>query len=190
MQILNFAFRFISQLLNCPASARRLQGGAGKAALMATFALHAGLLATSPAAMASATFDPQGQSSAAALDIRVVIPAILRVLEDSHPHSLVREHGQSTTISALQRMVLISTLGKGFCMNLQLSRGQVTDWQLRLSGSPGTWIKPSGTGYQLCAGRSGRYEIALQHEFNVKHEPADAQGGVMGWPVSTSLSAP
>ena len=184
MQIINFAFRFSFQFLFLKFD------GARKAARLAAFALGACLLAASPMAMASGTFSASGQPSAAALDVRVIIPAILRILEDSHPHSLVRDNEKATSISALQRMVLISTLGKGFCMDLQLSQRQVTDWRLRVSGSPGTWVEASGAGYRLCAGRPGRYDIALQHDFNVKHPPTDTVADVIGWPVSTNLSAP
>lgn len=186
MQIINFAFRFLLQFLfsKLRGDGMGLRYGAGKAAFLAC------LLAMPPMAMANGTFSPQGQPSAAALDIRVMIPAILRILEDSHPHSLIRENEKSTSVSALQRLVLVSTLGKGFCMDLQLSQRQLTDWRLRVSGSPGTWVEPSGAGYRLCAGRSGRYDIALQHDFNVKRSPTEPVADAIGWPVSTNLSAP
>ena len=79
---------------------------------------------------------------------------MLRLLENSHPSSLPVADAPSAHISVLQRLVLVSTLGKGFCMDLRLTQQQLTDWQLRVSGSAGTRIEPSEGGYRLCVGRA------------------------------------
>jgi hypothetical protein len=87
-------------------------------------------------------------------------------------------------------LVLVSTLHKGFCMDLQLSQRQITDWQVRVSGSPGTWLESSGGGYRLCAGRAGRYDVALQHDFGLKDSLRGNVASAIEWPVSLNLSAP
>ena len=90
----------------------------------------------------------------------------------------------------LQRLVLVSTLGKGFCMDLRLTQQQLTDWQLRVSGSAGTRIEPSEGGYRLCVGRAGRYEVALQHDFSLKDGARQGLAPALDWPVNVSLASP
>jgi hypothetical protein len=164
--------------------------GAPVSLVFAIVAVCTGVLTTPTTAMASGTFSSDRQSSSATLNIRVLIPAILRILEESHPQSLPPADTKSSHISATQRMVLVSTLRKGFCLDLQLTQRQITDWQIRVSGSPGTWIEPSENGYHLCAGRAGRYEVALQHDFSLKDSLRGNVASAIEWPVSLNLSAP
>jgi hypothetical protein len=125
-----------------------------------------------------------------AINFAIIIPAVLRILENSHPLSLPVANTPDAHISVSQRLVLVSTLGKGFCMDLQLSQQHLTDWQLRVSGSTGTRIEPSAGGYRLCIGRAGRYEMVLQHDFHLKDGPRADPAPALGWPVHISLAAP
>jgi hypothetical protein len=125
-----------------------------------------------------------------AISFAIVIPAVLRILENSHPLSLPVADTPDAHISVSQRLVLLSTLGKGFCMELQLSQPQLTDWQLRVSGSAGVRIEPSAGGYRLCVGRAGRYELALQHDFTLKERARANPAAVLDWPVQVSLASP
>ena len=136
-----------------------------------------------------------GQPVTAALHVSIVIPAVLRILENSHPLELPPLDTLGTLAghtSALQRMVLVSTLGKGFCMDLRLSQLQISDWQLKISGTPGAWLEPVLEGYKLCAARAGRYELTLQHDFFLKEKDrrrADP-GTALAWPVYASFALP
>lgn len=65
---------------------------------------------------------------------------MLRVVENSYPPLLPAADAQTGRISALQRVVLVSTLRKGFCMDLRLTQPGVTGWQVLASGSTGVWI--------------------------------------------------
>ena len=129
-------------------------------------------------------------SSLKSSNLAIIIPAVLRVIENSHPSSLPIADTQTSRISAMQRMVLVSTLGKGFCMDLRLTQSQLANWQIQVSGSTGTWIQPSEGGYRLCTGRAGRYELALQHAFSLKGGTRGNLAPALDWPVSMSLAAP
>jgi hypothetical protein len=126
------------------------------------------------------------------LDFAIVIPAVLRILENSHPPALFSADTTGALISATQRMVLVSTLGRGFCMDLQLNQQQVAGWQLNVSGSAGTRVEAADGGYRVCAVRPGRFELALQHAFSLKERKAgaDIHASSLSWPVSVSLVNP
>lgn len=155
-------------------------------------ALCTGVLATPTSASAAETLTVDGRQASAALNFTIIIPAVLRILENSHPSSLPMADMPASRVSAMQRMVLVSTLGKGFCMNLRLTQLEVADWQLRVSGSAGTWIEPSDGGYRLCARRAGRYELALQHDFSLKEKDGNraSPAAALDWPVNVSLATP
>ncbi|UUZ74532.1 hypothetical protein LP414_19115 [Polaromonas sp. P1(28)-13] len=171
--------------------ARSAFAGAGKAASIVAIAIFgASLQAASTPTLANGTFSSDSQQSSAALDLRIIIPPILRILENNYPRSLPAADTQTSRISALQRMVLVSTLPKGFCMDLQLTQRQVTDWQLHVSGSAGAWIQSSEGGYRLCAGRAGRYEVALHHDFSLRDSMRGTMAPALDWPVHLSLTTP
>jgi hypothetical protein len=175
---------------------RRLLPGIGAIAgrpakhLIPMIALLAGLLWAPASVSASEALSIDGHPASAAINFSIIIPAVLRVIENSHPHSLPAADAQTSRVSALQRMVLVSTLGKGFCMDLQLTRRQVSDWQLQVSGSAGARVQASGGGYRVCTSRAGRYELALQHDFSLKDNTPDETIPALDWPVSLSLTAP
>ena len=81
---------------------------------------------------------------------------------------------------------MVSTLRRGFCMDLQMAGHQLNDWQLQISTGAGTWLQRAAGGYRLCTARAGRYDVALQHDFNA----SDSADQARGWPVLVSLTTP
>jgi hypothetical protein len=143
----------------------------------------AGICSTGWAAGAVSTDTP---GASAALDFRVVIPTVMRILDNAHPADLPPPDRDTARIAVQQRMVLMSTLPRGFCMDLHLGQQTLSDWQLQLSGTPGAWLQASGSGYRLCTGRPGRYDVALNHDFKA----SNAAEPTRGWPVQVSFTAP
>jgi hypothetical protein len=134
---------------------------------------------------------PQQAQVSQALDFSIVIPEVLRILENRHPSSITRVETTSGHLLAVQRMVIVSTLGKGFCVDLQMPAGLFASWQVEVSGSAGTYLERAELGYRLCTRRPGRYDLALRHDFELAAagralEPAAA----LGWPVQISLATP
>ena len=124
------------------------------------------------------------------LSLSIIIPTVLRIIEDHHPSSLPTTDAQTLRISARQKMVLVSTLRNGFCMELGLTHPLIVNWQVQVSGSPSSRIESSGGGYRLCGGHIGRYELSLQHEFGLKEAIRGSVAPAIDWPVSVSLAAP
>lgn len=160
------------------------------ASLALPLALWAALLGAAGAASAHENFSTDGKQARAALNFTIIIPAVMRILENSHPTALVATELAGAPFSALQRLVLVSTLGKGFCMDMRLTLGQIADWQIKLSGSAGTRIEAADGGYRLCIARAGRYEVALQHDFSVSTAARANTAGALQWPVNVSLATP
>lgn len=160
--------------------------------LMALATLVVGLVCTSLSSRAGETLSVNAPQASTALNFAIVIPAVLRILENSHPAALFSADMTGPLISATQRLVLVSTLGKGFCMDLRLNQQQVEDWQLNVSGSAGTRVEAAEGGYRVCALRPGRFELALQHAFSLKggKPGGEATGANLRWPVSVSLVTP
>lgn len=158
--------------------------------LIAVTALLAGALWAPTAATASESLSADGRQASAALNIAIIIPAVMRVIENSHPRSLPAADAQTSRISASQHMVLVSTLGKGFCMDLQLTQRRLADWRVQVSGSAGTRVQASEGGYRVCTSRAGRYELALLHDFALKVITPGEATPALDWPVSMSLTAP
>lgn len=131
-------------------------------------------------------------SSRSALGLAVVIPTVLQIQENRHPLFLTSTAAPGSRISATQDIVLLTTLRRGFCVDLQLTNLQLVDWQLTVSGSTGTSIEPAGSGYRLCLARAGRYKLALQHSFspNIRPDGASTAATEFVWPVGISLSTP
>ena len=140
-------------------------------------------------ARADGALSLNGHQTSSSLDFRIIIPPVLRVVENSYPPLLPAADAQTGRISALQRVVLVSTLRKGFCMDLRLTQPGMTGWQVLASGSTGVWIQPSEGGYRICANRAGRYVVALQHEFSLKVNRPASPAPALGWPVYMDLAA-
>ena len=157
---------------------------------MALSVLLVALCCTSLSSRAGEMLSVDKPQASTTLDFAIVIPAVLRILENNHP-TLLSADADSAPVPALQRMVLVSTLRKGFCMDLRLNPQQVADWQLSLSGSAGTRVETADGGYRICTSHAGRFELALQHVFNLKTSPATPtnQAAALRWPVSMSLAS-
>lgn len=144
-----------------------------------------------------------------AVDFAIVIPAVLRLLENDHPTRLHSLAETASPISALQRVVLMSTMKSGFCMDLRLNpmRGgqtHVADWQVRLAAlsdaAASARVEAFAGGWRVCARRAGHFELALQHAFSLQpslstpaaNAPTVGMGETtaIGWPVALSLATP
>lgn len=144
-----------------------------------------------------------------AVDFAVVIPALLRLLENDHPTRLHALGETSSPISALQRVVVVSTMRSGFCMDLRLDQmggeAPVADWQVRLAELSGgaaasARVEAFAGGWRVCARRAGHFELALQHAFSLQpslRRPAAntltsaiGETTAIGWPVALSLTTP
>jgi hypothetical protein len=136
------------------------------------------LLAPLPAA-AEATLTTGDAKASASLNIRIVVPPVMRVIENSHPTQV---DGRQPVE---QRLVVLSNLRHGFCASLRLSDPQLAHWQLQTEQVGGVTLQPVAGGYRVCASRPGRYTLRLQHDFGGPADPATA----MAWPVQTEFMA-
>ena len=222
MQI-SSSLSFLSILVGQASRSLQRSSRCATALLLATIAFSAlaspaptplSLAAASPGADAPASGGTDPRKSGA-VDFAIVIPAILRLLENDHPAELLTLAEQDSPVSALQRVVLVSTLRSGFCMDLRLNLAQVgqtpvADWQVSLAALSGT-AAASGArveafegGWRVCTRRAGRFELALQHAFSLQpatqasrqalagNTPGSVAGeaAALNWPVALSLSTP
>jgi hypothetical protein len=134
---------------------------------------------------AESTLGIHGGSASATVRIRVVIPPVVRVLQDLHPISL--EAAVDDRLRAEQRLVVSTNMRQGFCLDLQKHIGPDTAWNVQAVGGDAVVITAQGGGYRLCGDRQGVYTLVLQHEF----QPAGSVGnvGALAWPVRTELTA-
>lgn len=121
--------------------------------------------------------------ASASLNFRIIIPPMMKVMENSHPVQLTA--GADGDLSAEQRLVVLSTMKRGFCVTLRLATPGVDRWQLHSPPAHGVSLTPVEDGYRICSARAGRYNLVLQHRFGVN---APAQQA-MHWPVQTDISA-
>lgn len=153
-------------------------------------ALVAGALLLVPAtSIGESVLTRQGNASAA-LDFRIIIPPIMRVLENSHPVSLEAE--ASGDWSAQQRLVVMSNMKRGFCVTLRMSAPEVDAWRLRAVKGDGLNFSEVDEGYRLCAPRAGRYTLLLDHQFNAAHRAdpgTTTSNNALPWPVQTDITA-
>lgn len=147
--------------------------------LLATALTVLGLLLAPLPARAEAALATDGAKASASLNIRIVVPPVMRVIENTHPTQV--DGGQPVE----QRLVVLSNLRHGFCASLRLSDPQLAHWQLRTEQVGGITLQPVAGGYRLCASRPGRYTLRLQHDFGDPADPATA----MAWPVQTEFMA-
>ena len=109
-----------------------------------------------------------GGPASAGLNFRIVIPPVMRVIENSHPTQV----GQDQTVE--QRLVVLSNMKNG------LSDPAVTTWRLQTDEVDGITLQAVAAGYRLCTSRPGRYTLRLQHDFGT-------QRSALIWPVQTEL---
>ena len=205
---------FLSLISVSAAAGKRLLPSTHWAAafLLAFSAFSTAAASTPSPLLSSGTSSPTGGNATnsrkvGALDFAIVIPAILRLLENDHPTELDTLAGPAAPISALHRVVLVSTLRSGFCMDLRLNplqngQARVADWQVQLAtlsgaaAASGVRLEAFDGGWRVCARRVGRFELALQHAFSLQPSAAIAastaagHGTALNWPVALSLSTP
>lgn len=124
----------------------------------------------------------QGKASAS-LDFRIIIPPIMRVLENSHPQTI--DTSPVGLASAEQRVVVQSNMKRGFCVSLRRAAPQLGAWELQTSPQSGVQLSASADGYRVCGTRPGHYTLVLQHRF----APQDSRTSALHWPVQTDISA-
>lgn len=147
------------------------------------------LLLWPAASRAEASFaGPSGKASAS-INFRIVIPPVMRVLENSHP-ALLQPNADGSALTAEQRLVVVSNMKHGFCVALrQPSPELAAGWQLQqtavdTNGSEAV-ISPLADGYRLCTSRPGHYTLRLQHAFPAPNPGLAATA--RHWPVHTEL---
>ena len=140
------------------------------------------LLAPAPG-MGEGLMVSQGNAGAA-LDFRIIIPPIMRVLENSHPTQLTPIVGGDW--SAEQRLVVLSNMKRGFCVTLRMNTADVEAWRLQTEQVGGITLNPVADGYRLCTPRPGRYTLVLQHEFEAS---GNSTMQSLRWPVQTDITA-
>jgi hypothetical protein len=125
---------------------------------------------------------PGGAS--ASLRISITVPAVMRVLENSHPSQLTPVVGGDW--SAEQRLVVLSNMKRGFCVTLRMATAEVEAWRLQTEQTGGITLSPVSDGYRLCTPRPGRYTLLLQHEFEAS---GNSSMQSLRWPVHTDITA-
>jgi hypothetical protein len=146
-------------------------------------ALTTSVLIMTPApGMGESLMITQGNSGAS-LDFRIIIPPIMRVLENSHPRQL--DTIADGKASAEQRLVVLSNMKGGFCVSLRRAAPQLGTWELQTAPQKGIQLRPAADGYSLCGTRPGRYTVVLQHHFGT----SDGSANALNWPVQTDISA-
>lgn len=124
----------------------------------------------------------QGKASAA-LELRITMPPVIRLLENSHPQQLdMSVDGQA---SAEQRLVVVSNMKRGFCVSLRRAAHQLGTWELQTAPQSDVQFSASADGYRLCGTRPGQYTLVLQHRFSTSDNGINA----LHWPVLTDISA-
>ena len=150
--------------------------------LLATLTTLALLMVPATSVGEAIVAGPGGAS--ASLRISITVPAIVRVLENSHPSQLTPTVGGDW--NAEQRLVVLSNMKRGFCVTLRMDTADVEAWRLQTEQSGGVTLSPVSDGYRLCTPRPGRYTLLLQHEFE-----ASSNGAMQSlrWPVQTDITA-
>lgn len=121
----------------------------------------------------------------AELEFNIIIPPILRVLENSHPELL--EPNANGDWSAQQRLEVVSTMKRGFCVTLRMGAPGVGAWRLRTPQSGTITLDTLQEGYRLCTSRPGRYTLLLHHEFDATTQGSTT--GALRWPIQTDFTA-
>lgn len=150
--------------------------------------LSAGLAAAAGPSLGDsvAAVGGEGLSARASIQIRVVIPSMMRVLENSHPLHIEPEADGSHR--AQQRIVVQSNLKRGFCVTLRVADAQRSGWRLQTAPPHGLQLDPIADGYRLCGPQPGPYTLLLNHHF-ASTNTSPAEPVRLGWPVMTEISA-
>jgi len=142
------------------------------------------LLFSTATAQAESSMGLHGGSASASVHIRVVVPPVVRVLQDLHPRLL--EVTPEERLRAEQKLVVSTNMRRGFCLDLRNNVSPASHWRLRLVGGDAVEITPQGDGYRLCGSRQGLYTLVLEHDF-LPSKPEGIGPGVP-WPIRTELT--
>ncbi|QHE88533.1 hypothetical protein [Hydrogenophaga sp. BPS33] len=140
------------------------------------------LLLTPMSSMGESALTTQGSASAS-LQLRIIIPPVMRVMENSHPQLLDTSVGGEA--SAEQRLVVQSNMKRGFCVSLRRAAPQLGAWDLQTTPQSGVQLSALPDGYRVCGTRPGHYTLVLQHRFAISERHIEA----LRWPVQTDISA-
>jgi hypothetical protein len=147
------------------------------------------LLLAAAAAHADARLAPPAQPAQAALDFRIVVPPVVRLLENSHPDAL-RPDGTGR-LAGRQTLVLLSNLKRGACVMLRPAPDAPPEalraWRAQTLDDGLATLQPAGDGWRLCTQGPGRHTLRVQHEFEATSSTVDAVAPA--WPVRTELAA-
>lgn len=145
--------------------------------------LAVGWLLTPATGMSESALGGASRPASAALDFRIVIPPVMQVLENSHPRQLDTFAGGEA--SALQRLVVVSNMKRGFCVSLRQDAAPLGTWEVQTAPQSGMQLSPVANGYRLCGSQPGRYTVLIQHRFR----SSDGSLNAVNWPVQTDISA-
>lgn len=136
--------------------------------------------------LAEVRFDSTGQGASARLNFVIKIPAVLRIIDNSHPSQLQTD--VDGVAVAAQRLELQSNLKQGFCVLLRQPQyqGQGLTWSMEVVGDQASVTRPVQEGYHVCFRQPGRHVVNLQHSFTAT--PASAPA-VWTWPLMTEILA-
>ncbi|WP_127805689.1 hypothetical protein [Hydrogenophaga sp. NH-16] len=151
--------------------------------LLSALAVGLGLVLAPAASQGEAQLTTLAPATSGALDFRIVVPPVMRVLENSHPSQLTS--GADGLLSGQQRLVVLSNMKRGFCVTLRLRSPDVDQWQVRAAPESGVTLQAAGQAYRLCSDRPGRYTMVLQHQFGPS---AHVPGAGQDWPVQTDIT--
>ncbi len=144
--------------------------------------LASAMLLVPATSMGESALVTQGKASSS-LDFRIIIPPVMRVLENSHPRQLDVVVGGE--VRAEQRVVVMSNMKRGFCVSLRRAAPQLGTWDLQTTPQSGVQLTATADGYRVCGTRPGSYTLLLQHRFGTR----DASINALHWPVQTDISA-
>lgn len=145
--------------------------------------LAVGWLLTPATGMSESVLGGASRPASAALDFRIVIPPVMQVLENSHPRQL--DTFADGEASALQRLVVVSNMKRGFCVSLRQDAAPLGTWEVQTAPQSGMQLSLVANGYRLCGAQPGRYTVLIQHRFRSSDTSLDA----LNWPVQTDISA-
>lgn len=145
--------------------------------------LAVGWLLTPATGMSESGQGGASRPASAALDFRIVIPPVMQVLENSHPRQLDTFAGGEA--SALQRLVVVSNMKRGFCVSLRQDAAPLSTWEVQTAPQSGMRLSLVANGYRLCGSQPGRYTVLIQHRFR----SSDGSVNALNWPIQTDISA-
>ncbi len=121
----------------------------------------------SPAAWPESTVARNRPSASARVTIRVTVPPVVNLLENSHPSTLAAGSGP---ITALQRIVLHTNVRQGACVELtrRVPGASSAAWELRAVGGEAVSLQAHGDGWRLCTLRQGTYAVQIEHRFGAE----------------------